>query len=91
MSNNNTPNTETGSLITQVGDGSTDGQKVGVSGGKVGFYGTTPAAQAAATALTAIATTTLSEAKTGSGDLLPVPSRRLGEPGSINLSLTLAS
>lgn len=60
------PNSESGSLVQQIGFGGTsDGQRLGVSGGKIGFYGTTPVAIAAATALTALATTTLSEAKTG--------------------------
>ena len=59
------PNTETRSLVTQIGDGSPDGQRLGISGGKIGFYGTAPVAIAAATALTALATTVLSAAYTG--------------------------
>ena len=60
------PNSESGSLVQQIGFGGlSDGQRLGVSGGKVAFYGSTPVAITAGTALTALATTTLSEAKTG--------------------------
>jgi hypothetical protein len=60
------PNSETGSMEQQIGNGNPDGIVIGqVAADLVGFYGTTPAAQVAATALTALATTTLTEAKTG--------------------------
>ncbi len=49
------PNTETTSKKTQIGDGAVDGQMLGISGGKVGFYGTAPVAQQ--TTATAVATT----------------------------------
>lgn len=45
--------------VEQLGTGGTDGQRVGVTGGKLGFYGTTPitlraaAAQATSTVGTA--------------------------------------
>jgi hypothetical protein len=48
----------------QLGTGGTDGQKVGVTGGKLGFYGTTPIAKPSVTwPNTGTATTTLNETK----------------------------
>lgn len=50
--------------VEQIGTGGTDGQRLGVSGGKVGFYGTAPVARPSVTwPNTATATTTLNETK----------------------------
>jgi hypothetical protein len=35
--------------VEQIGTGGTDGSRLGVSGGKVGFYGTTPIARPSVT------------------------------------------
>lgn len=48
MSNNNTPNTETNSVIVVAGANNIDGVQVGAATtSKVGFYGKTPAVQQA--------------------------------------------
>jgi hypothetical protein len=50
--------------VEQIGTGGTDGQRLGVSGGKVGFYGTSPVARPSVTwPNTGTATTTLNETK----------------------------
>ena len=45
--------------------GSDDGSQWGAATDKLGMYGVTPVVRAAATAVTALATTVFSEAKTG--------------------------
>jgi hypothetical protein len=50
--------------VEQIGTGGTDGQRLGVTGGKVGFYGTSPVARPSVTwPNTGTATTTLNETK----------------------------
>lgn len=50
--------------VEQIGTGGLDGQRLGVTGGKVGFYGTSPVARPSVTwPNTATATTTLNELK----------------------------
>lgn len=57
------PNTETVSQVRQVGPGSADGEFLGKSGGKVGFFGTTPVAQQ--TAATTVTTTGMNTGTSG--------------------------
>lgn len=48
----------------QIGTGHPDGSRLGISGGKVGFYGTTPVTRPSVTwPNTGTATTTLNETK----------------------------
>lgn len=50
--------------VEQIGTGGLDGQRLGVTSGKVGFYGTSPVARPSVTwPNTATATTTLNETK----------------------------
>ena len=51
------PNSESGSLEQQIGNGNPDGIAVGQSADLVGFYGATPVAQQASTAGAGVTTT----------------------------------
>ena len=47
MSETNAPNSVATTMIDQAGTGTSDGVWLGESGGKIGFFGTTPTAQRA--------------------------------------------